>query len=509
MNTAVAILLGMLLGLVVGGGAGFVIRMLLVQRLVGTAGSRASRIVLDAEQEQKRIVTEGKEEALRIRSEAEAELRERRREVQRSESRLSNREENLDNRQEGLEERERSLTERERGLQTARDEVDQLKSQQLQALETLASLTMADAKEQILQRADEEAKPELARRYYDLEQQMLADADEKAKLVVSLAIQRLAADVVSESTTSAVPLPSDDMKGRLIGREGRNIRAIEAATGVDLIIDDTPEAVTISCFDPIRREVARLSLTKLISDGRIHPTRVEEEVEKAKEEVEDTIRRAGDQAVLDAGVRGLHPELVKLIGRLNFRFSYGENILKHSVEVSRLAGMLAGEIGADIQIAKAGGLLHDIGKALTHEVEGSHIEIGDEIARRYNLPDQVKAAIAEHHEDDRGTPEAFLVAAADAMSAARPGARSDTVEFYLKRLEALEDVANSFQGVEKSFAIQAGREVRIMVQPDSIDDVAASDMARNIVKKIEENLVYPGQIKVTVVRETRAVEYAK
>ena len=350
---------------------------------------------------------------------------------------------------------------------------------------------------------------DLSKRYYDLEQRMLADADEKGRMAVALSIQRLASQVVSETTTAQVPLPNDDMKGRLIGREGRNIRAIEAATGADLIIDDTPEAVTISCFDPIRREVARIALTNLIADGRIHPARVEEAVERAQEEVEETIRRSGDQAVLDAGVRGLHPELVRLIGRLKYRYSYGENVLLHSVEVAQIAGMLAGEIGADSQVAKAGGLLHDIGKALTHEVEGSHIEIGDEVARRYNLPEPVKVAIAEHHDDARATPEAFIVAAADAISAARPGARRDTVEFYLKRLEALEDVANSFPGVQKSYAIQAGREVRILVSPDEVDDIAAATLARNVVKKIEENLVYPGEIRVTVVRETRAIETAK
>jgi ribonuclease Y len=342
-----------------------------------------------------------------------------------------------------------------------------------------------------------------------MEQEIKDQADDKAKDIVSLAIQRLAADVVSESTTSSVPLPNDEMKGRLIGREGRNIRALEAATGVDLIIDDTPEAVTISCFDPVRREVARLALTKLVSDGRIHPTRIEETVEKAQQDVEESMRKAGDQAIIDAGVRGLHPELIKLLGRLKYRYSYGENILQHAVQVSQIAGMLAAEVGADVQVAKAGGLLHDIGKAMTHEVEGSHVEIGDEIAKRYNLPDAIRDAVNEHHEDDRGSAEAFLVAAADAMSAARPGARRDTLEFYLKRLEALEDVANSFEGVEKSFAIQAGREVRIMVKPEDIDDIEAASLARNVVKKIEENLVYPAAIKVTVIRETRSVDYAK
>ncbi len=480
----------------------------MLSRGVNAAKDTASRLLADAEEEKKRLLLEAKEEALKTRESIEGELRDRRREVQRAESRLANREENLDKRQETLELREARLADREKDVEQAKEEADALKLEQARKLESIAGLTLPEARDQIMRQAEGEMEQELAKRYYALEQQMLAEADQKARKVVSLAIQRLASDVVSETTTSLVPLPNDEMKGRLIGREGRNIRAIEAATGVDLIIDDTPEAVTISCFDPIRREVARIALTNLIQDGRIHPARIEETVEKAQREVEETIRRSGEQAVLDAGVRGLHPELIKLIGRLNYRYSYGENILQHSVEVARIAGMLAGEVGADIQVAKAGGLLHDIGKALTHEVEGTHIEIGDEIARRYNLPHAVQAAIAEHHETDRGSVEAFLVAAADAISAARPGSRRDTVELYLKRLEALEDVANSFPGVQKSFAIQAGREVRIMVEPDQIDDVGASNLARNVVKKIEENLVYPGEIKVTVVRETRATEVA-
>ena len=366
---------------------------------------------------------------------------------------------------------------------------------------------MQEAKSQIMQAAEDEAEHELAKRYYALEQKMLNEVDEKAKKTIALSIQRLASDVVNESTTSQVALPNDEMKGRLIGREGRNIRAIEAATGVDLIIDDTPEAVTVSCFDPIRREVAKVALTNLIADGRIHPARIEESVNKAQKEVDDSIARSGEQAVLDAGVRGLNPELIKLLGRLQYRYSYGENVLQHSVEVSRIAGLIAGEIEADVQTSKAGGLLHDIGKALTHEFEGTHIELGEEVARRYSLTPGVTAAINEHHDDDRGSVEAFVVAAADAISAARPGFRA-TRRLYLKRLEALEDVANSFDGVQKSYAIQAGREVRILVEPDSIDDVAASNLARKVVRKIEENLVYPGEIVVTVVRETRATEVA-
>jgi ribonucrease Y len=512
----VVILLAVVLSLAVGGAVGVVIRAQQMKRSATAAGSEAERILSEAEEQRRKTVMEAREEASQVRRSAEDDLKERRRENQRIESRLVTREEGLDKRQEKVQEREDSIAEkeqavvdRESALDRVREEIEELKAEQAKVLESIASLTMAEAKDDIMRRAEEEMHYDLNKRYYELEQEIKDKADEKAKEVVSLAVQRLAADVVSESTTSLVPLPNDEMKGRLIGREGRNIRALEAATGVDLIIDDTPEAVTISCFDPVRREVARLALTKLVSDGRIHPARIEEIVEKAQEEVEESMRKAGDQAIIDAGVRGLHPELVKLLGRLKYRYSYGENILQHAVQVSQLAGMLAAEVGANVQVAKAGGLLHDIGKAMTHEVEGSHVEIGDEIAKRYNLPDAVRDAVNEHHEDDRGSAEAFLVAAADAMSAARPGARRDTLEFYLKRLEALEDVANSFDGVEKSFAIQAGREVRIMVKPDDIDDVEAASLARNVVKKIEENLVYPAAIKVTVIRETRSVDYAK
>ncbi|MDA0797309.1 MAG: ribonuclease Y [Chloroflexi bacterium] len=513
---AVIAVIAAVVGIGVGVGGGFVIKNALLKRDAESAGSVADKIVSEADDSKKRILLEAKEEALQERRNAENEIRNRRREAQRGEDRLTAREESLDKRedsqdkrQEMIELREDRLTEREQEVEESRDEAEALKAEQATKLEHVAGLSTAEAKDQIMQTAEGEMEHELAKRYYGLEQQMLAEVDDKAKKVISLAIQRLAADVTSENTTSIVPLPSDEMKGRLIGREGRNIRAIEAATGVDLIIDDTPEAITISCFEPVRREVARLALLSLIQDGRIHPARIEELVEKAQKEVEETMRRAGEQAVLDAGVHGLHPDLIKLIGRLQFRYSYGENILQHSVEVSRLCGMLATEIGANVEVAKAGGLLHDVGKALDHEFEGSHIELGDEIADRYHLPAAVKAAIAEHHDDARGSVEAFLVAAADAMSAARPGSRRDTVELYLKRLEALEDVANSFPGVERSFAIQAGREVRILVQPDKIDDIGASNLARNVVKKIEENLVYPGQIKVTVVRETRATETAK
>ena len=506
---ALIIIVSAAVALAVGVGGGYLARQVLMGRGVAGATTNAAQIVEEAQAEGRRTLMEAKEEALQTRTAAESELQERRREVGRTESRLTNREESLDHRQESLEQRDQSLGAKEQQVEDLKSEAEDLKSEQVTTLERVASLTMSEAQDQLMHRAESEIKHDLAKRYYELEQEMLAEVDAKSRKIIAESIQRLAADVVSETTTSVVPLPNDEMKGRLIGREGRNIRAIEAITGVDLIIDDTPEAVTISCFDPIRREVAKIALTRLIQDGRIHPARVEEATEKAREEVEETIRRSGEQAVLDAGVRGLHPELVKLLGRLNYRYSYGENVLQHSVEVARVAGLLAGEVKIDVQVAKAGGLLHDIGKALTHESEGSHIELGDEIAERYGLAKGVRDAIAEHHEDERSSPEAFIVAAADAISAARPGARRDTVEFYLKRLEALEDVANSFEGVERSYAIQAGREVRIMVQPDQVDDIGAANLAHDIVKKIEENLVYPGHIKVTVVRETRATETAK
>lgn len=512
----VLLIVGLVAGTAAGVGAGFMIRSRALARDAGAAAATAERataqaekVAAQAEEEKKRILLEAKEEALQARREAENDVRERRREQQRAEARVATKEEALERRLQGVDRKEAALVDREKEVETTKAQAEDLKAQQAKMLETVAALTMAEAKDQIMQKAEGGMQHDLAKRYYELERQMLTDADNKAKRIITLAVQRLAADVVSETTTSQVPLPNDEMKGRLIGREGRNIRAIEAATGVDLIVDDTPEAVTISCFDPIRREVARIALGALIQDGRIHPARVEEAVAKAQKEVEESIARAGEQGVLDAGVRGLHPELIKLVGRLKFRYSYGENVLAHSVEVAQIAGLLAGELKANTQVAKAAGLLHDIGKAMTHEVEGSHIEIGDEIAKRFGLSEPVKAAIAEHHDDERGSVEAFIVAAADAISAARPGARRDTVEFYLKRLEALEDVANSFPGVQKSFAIQAGREVRILVEPTLVDDVEAASLARNVVKKIEENLVYPGEIKVTVVRETRISEYAK
>jgi ribonuclease Y len=506
---ALIIVLAVLIALGIGGAAGFFFRASIVGKRAKHAGEGASRIIEEAEEQRKAVLLEAKEDALGMRTSAEAELRERRSELQRQERRSANREENLERRSDNLDQREKGQANREKELEQGYTQLEELKHKEIEILENLSALSTSDAKELVMRKAEAESQYDVARRYRDIEQIAREEADQKARKVVTLAIHRLATDVVSENTVKVIPLPNDDMKGRLIGREGRNIRAIESATGVDLIIDDTPEAVTISCFDPVRREVARQAIIKLIADGRIHPARVEEVVEKTREEVEENIREEGEKAVFDAGVRGLNPELVKLFGRLKYRFSYGENILQHSVEVSLLSGMMAAEVGANVEVAKVGGLLHDIGKALTHEVEGPHADIGAEVARKYGIQPEIERAIMEHHDEERGSVEAFIVAAADAMSAARPGARRDTLEHYAKRLEALEEVAHSFPGVEKCYAIQAGREVRILVKSSDVDDVTASKLARDVVKKIEDTLVYPGLIKVTVIRETRSVEYAR
>ena len=500
------IVLAVLAALGIGGGIGFYFRDSI---LGGKMRNAVGEAMEAAEEERKRALLEAKEEALSIRTAAEADLRERRSELQRQERRLINREETLERRSDNLDKREQRQAAQEKELEEERAQVEAMKRQETEVLENLAALSVNDARELLMRKAEEEIQYEVARRYRDVEQIAKGEADQNARKVVTLAIHRLASDVVSENSVKSIPLPNDDMKGRLIGREGRNIRAIEAATGVDLIIDDTPEAVTISCFDPVRREVARQAITKLISDGRIHPARVEEVVEKTRLEVEENIREEGEKAVFDAKVRGLNPELVRLFGRLKYRYSYGENILQHSVQVSQLSAMLAAEIGANVEVAKMGGLLHDIGKALSHEVEGPHAEIGAEVARKFGIPAEVERAIMEHHDEERGSVEAFIVAAADAISAARPGSRRDTLEHYAKRLEALEEVAQSFPGVEKCYAIQAGREVRILVKSLEVDDVMASKLARDVVKKIEDNLVYPGLIKVTVIRETRVVEVAR
>jgi ribonuclease Y len=476
-----------------------------------TAQSSAEKVVAEAEARRKEILLEAKDEALKIRAAAEAEVRERRQELQRFERRLQQKEETLDRKIEQLDRRERSLQTREREVEARYQEVEHIKQEQYRELQRVANLSREEAEALILQRVEADIRDQCNRLARDIEAQAREEAEARARKIVSLAIQRLASDIVAESTISVVPLPNEEMKGRIIGREGRNIRALESATGVDLIIDDTPDAVTLSAFDPVRREVARRALERLIADGRIHPARIEEVVAKARQEVETIIKQEGEQAAEEAGVRGLHPELVKLLGRMKFRTSYGQNQLRHSVEVSLLAAMMAVELGADVNVARRAGLLHDIGKVMNHEVEGPHHLISADLARRFGESPRVVQAIADHHDGDleAQSVEAVLVQAADAISGARPGARRETVEHYVKRLEALENVANSFPGVEKSFAIQAGREVRIIVKPDEVDDIGAMHLARDIVRKIEETLQYPGQIKVTVLRETRAVEYAR
>ena len=458
----------------------------------------------------KEMVLEAKEEAFKTRSEAERENRERRAELQRTERRLFQREESLDKKMEGLEQREKALARRESGVEQAEADIAALHEQQLAELERISGLSMEDARDILMENAEREARHDAALLVRDIEAKAREEADRRARNIVALAIQRCAADQVAETTVSVVPLPNDEMKGRIIGREGRNIRALETATGVDLIIDDTPEAVILSGFDPVRREIARIALEKLILDGRIHPARIEETVEKARREVDAQIREAGEQAVLSTGVNGLHHELVRYLGRMRYRTSYGQNVLNHSIEVAHLAGIMAAEIGANIALAKRAGLLHDIGKSIDHEVEGSHAQIGADLAKKYRENNQIVHAIMAHHGDvEPTTIEAVLVQAADAISAARPGARRETLETYIKRLEKLEEIANSFDGVDTSFAIQAGREVRIIVKPEKVSDSDTAIMAKDIAKRIENELEYPGQIKVNVIRETRTVDYAK
>ncbi len=473
------------------------------------AGESAKGIITQAEEESRKVLTAAQEEALKLRNATESDLKDQRQEFHRMESRHLQREEQLERKVEAQEERESELASLEAEADKARTEAEELKAEQSKALEQVAGLSVDEAREQVVRRGEEEAVHDLAKRYYELEKQYKEKATVNARKIITVAINRLATDVVSEVTTSTVSLPNDEMKGRLIGREGRNIRTLEALTGVDIIIDDTPESVTVSCFDPVRREVARLALEKLVSDGRIQPARIEEMVNRATEEIDQTILKAGEQATFDAGVSGLDSELIRLLGQLKYRYSYGENVLQHSIEVSLLSGMLAAEAGANVQVAKLGGLLHDIGKAVTHEVTGPHAEIGAEIARKHGINHSSYRGILEHHSDDHETVESFLVATADAISASRPGARRESLELYVKRLKDLEEVATSFSGVERVFAIQAGREVRVMVKPEDLNDQEAAALARNIVKKVEEDLVFPGQIKVTVIRETRNVEYAK
>ena len=499
---------------IIGFVAGFAYRKKIAEKEIGSAEEEATRILNDAikaaETKKREAVVEAREEVFKIRAEADKEIKERRSDVQKQERRMQQKEEQLDRKYEAIEQREEKLNRKLKEADETLEEVHALKASQLETLEKLSGLTAEEAKNFLISKVEEEARHDAALKLKEIDQQLKEEADRKAREVIALAIQRCAADHASEVTVSVVPLPNDEMKGRIIGREGRNIRALENLTGVDLIIDDTPEAITLSSFDPVRREVARIALEKLISDGRIHPTRIEEMVEKAKNEVEATIKQEGERAMFETGVHGLHPELVKILGRMRYRTSYGQNVLNHSIEVAHIAGLLAGELGANVTLAKRAGLLHDIGKALDHEVEGSHVAIGVELAKKYRENAEVIHAIEAHHGDvEAHTVVACLVQAADAISAARPGARRENLEAYIKRLEKLEELAESFDGVEKSFAIQAGREIRIIVKPDIVKDDEMILLARDLAKKIEDEMSYPGQIKVHVVRETRAIEYAK
>lgn len=493
---------------------GYFLRKYLAEAKIASAENEARKILdeaeKDAEAKKRETVLESKEEVHKLRNEAERENRERRSELQKQERRLVQKEENLDRKVDSIEKKEEVLNRKEAELEAAKKQLAEVYNKQLEELERVSGMTSEEAKQILLTDIEKEIQHEVAIMIKDIENKAKVEADKRARDVISLAIQRCAADHVAEATVAVIPLPNDEMKGRIIGREGRNIRAFETLTGIDLIIDDTPEAVILSGFDPIRREVARITLEKLIVDGRIHPARIEEMVEKAKKEVNNQIREAGEQATFETDVHGIHQELITLLGRLKFRTSYGQNVLKHSIEVSHLAGLMAAELGVDIQLAKRAGLLHDIGKAVDHEVEGPHVTIGVDLAKKYKESYDVVHAIGAHHGDeDPKTTVAVLVQAADAISAARPGARRETLEAYIKRLTKLEEIANSFDGVEKSYAIQAGREVRVMVKPDKIDDIGAVRLVRELAKRLENELDYPGQIKVVSIRETRVVDYAK
>ena len=493
---------------------GYIIRKNIGEKAIGSAEQKARNMILDAQNKsetiKKEITLEAKEEAHRMRTDAEREVKERRAEIQRAERRMIQKEESLDKKLENIEKREESITKHENEILAKKKELEGFVAKQIEELEKISGLTAEEAKALLLDEIEKDVRHDASLMIKDIESKAKEEADKKAKQIITGAIQRCAADHVAESTVSVVALPNDEMKGRIIGREGRNIRAIETQTGVDLIIDDTPEAVIISGFDPVRREIARIALEKLIVDGRIHPARIEEMVEKAEKEVNAIIKEEGEQATFEVGIHNLHPELIKLLGRLKYRTSYGQNVLKHSVEVAHLAGLMAGELGLDVKLAKRAGLLHDIGKALDHEYEGTHVDIGIQILKKYKESAAVINGMAAHHGDyEPKSMEAVLIAAADALSAARPGARRETLDAYIKRLEKLEEIANTTPGVDKSFAIQAGREIRIIAKPEEVNDESIALLAREISKKIESELEYPGQIKVNVVRETRAIDYAK
>ncbi|MCF0154246.1 MAG: ribonuclease Y [Veillonella sp.] len=498
----------------IGLAVGYFTRKNIAEGKLNQAEMQAERIIEDgrreAEAKKKESLLEAKEEIHRLRADAERDNKERRSELQRMERRILQKEEQLDRKLDTIERKEETIHKKECELQSTRDKVDALYTKQMDELERISGMTFEEARTSLLANVEQEIRHETAVMVKDMEQEAKDNAEKNARNIIAAAIQRCAADHVAESTVSVVALPNDEMKGRIIGREGRNIRALETLTGIDLIIDDTPEAVILSGFDPMRREVARIALEKLIVDGRIHPARIEEMVAKAQKEVDQSIKEAGEQATFDVDVHGLHPEIVKLLGRLKYRTSYGQNVLKHSIEVAHLAGIMAAELGCDVALAKRGGLIHDIGKALTHEMEGSHVDIGVDFARKYRESELVLNCIGAHHGDvEFKCVEAVLVAAADAISAARPGARRETLENYLKRLTKLEEIAESYEGVEKCFAIQAGREVRVMVKPEAIDDAEATLLVRDIAHRYQSELDYPGQIKVVVIRESRAVDYAK
>ncbi len=507
---AVIALVTLLIGIL----GGYILRKNQAEKMIGSAETQARNLILDAEnrseQIRKETLADARHEAHQIKNEAEKDIRERRDEIKKTENRLIQKENSLDKKTENIERKEEQITKKLQSIEKKEQELESFHQQQIAELEKISGFTAEEAKQMLLDSLEQDVRHEASMMIKDIESKAREEADRQAKEIITGAIQRCAADHVAETTVSVVPLPSDEMKGRIIGREGRNIRAIEQATGVDLIIDDTPEAVILSGFDPVRREIARLALEKLIVDGRIHPARIEEMVEKSRKEVNTIIKNEGESATFELGIHNLHPELVKLLGRLRYRTSYGQNVLKHSMEVAHLAGLMAGELGFDVKLAQRAGLLHDIGKALDHEIQGTHVDIGIDVLKKYKESQAVIDAMAAHHGDyEAKSPEAVLIAAADALSAARPGARRETLDTYIKRLQKLEEIANTTPGVETSYAIQAGREIRIIAKPDQVSDDSIELLAREIAQKIESELEYPGQIKVNVIREIRAVDYAK
>ena len=506
----IVLLATLIIGVVAGGGALYIWLMRIERGKRVAAEEEAQNVIVMARHEASEIVTLAREDTQQLRSDTERELERRRADLNREDQRLQQRQEQLDTRFERLEEREQRLNKRQSALDKQQNELEELKAERMQALERVAAMTRDEAREHLISMVEEDTRNDMARKIREIEDEYNAEADMRARELIAMAIQRVASDYVSDVTVSVVPLPNDEMKGRIIGRNGRNIRAFEQSSGVDVIVDDTPEAVTISSFDPVRREVAKRAMARLVLDGRIHPARIEKLIEESQHEVEEAIKEEGERAAYDAGVAGMNREVTKMLGRLKFRTSYGQEQLAHAVETARLSGVLAAELGANVEIAKMGGLLHDIGKAMDHEIEGTHARIGAEFCRRYGIsPLVVNCIESHHHEVDQECVESIIVEAADAISGARPGARRESLESYLKRVRTLEDIANSFEGVNQSYALQAGREVRIIVKPEDIDDLAAMRLSKDIAKQIEETMQYPGQIKVTVIRETRAVDYAK